>query len=111
MDNKYIIILIAVMSVVTILLRFLPFIIFDHGEQLPKWISFLGKVLPPAIMSMLLIYCLRNINFLEGNHGLPELICILVAIALHTWKRNTLLSIGISTLLYMIITQFLVLPV
>ena len=106
MNDKYIITVIAVMAIVTILLRFLPFIIFDRGEKLPRWISYLGKVLPPAIMSMLLVYCLRNINLLEGNHGFPELICIGVAMLIHNWKRNTLLSIGVSTLLYMIIIQF-----
>ena len=105
MNDKYIIMVIVVMAIVTILLRFLPFIIFDHGEQLPRWISYLGKVLPPAIMSMLLVYCLRNINLVEGNHGVPELICVGVAMLLHHWKRNTLLSIGVSTLLYMIIIR------
>lgn len=94
------------MSIVTILLRFLPFLIFDHGKQLPNWISYLGKVLPPAIMSMLLVYCLRNINFVSGNHGIPELICVGVTMLIHNWKRNTLLSIGVSTVLYMIIIQF-----
>ena len=107
MGDKYIIMVITVMSIVTILLRFLPFMIFDHGEQLPKWISYLGKVLPPAIMSMLLVYCLRNINLVEGNHGLPELICVGVAMLLHNWKRNTLLSIGVSTLLYMIMIRIM----
>lgn len=105
MNDKYIIAVIAVMSIVTILLRFLPFIIFDRGGQLPKWITYLGKVLPPAIMSMLLVYCLRNINLIEGNHGLPELLCIGVAMLIHNRKRNTLLSIGVSTVLYMIIIQ------
>lgn len=105
MSDKYIIMLIAVMAIVTILLRFLPFIVFDHGEQLPGWISYLGKVLPPAVMSMLLVYCLRNINLVEGNHGYPELICIGVVVLLHNWKRNTLLSIGVGTLLYMIMVQ------
>lgn len=105
MSDKYIIMLIAVMAIVTILLRFLPFIVFDHGEQLPGWISYLGKVLPPAVMSMLLVYCLRNINFIEGNHGYPELICTGVVVLLHNWKRNTLLSIGAGTLLYMIMVQ------
>ena len=105
MGDKYIIMVIAVMSIVTTLLRFLPFMIFDHGEQLPKWISYLGKVLPPAIMSMLLVYCLRNVDVVQGNHGLPELMCVGVAMLIHNWKRNTLLSIGVSTLLYMIIMQ------
>ena len=107
MGDKYIIMVIAVMSIVTILLRFLPFIIFDHGEQLPKWISYLGKALPPAIMSMLLVYCLRNVDIVQGNHGLPELMCVGVAMLLHNWKRNTLLSIGVSTLLYMIVIHIM----
>ncbi len=105
MNDKYIIMVIAVMAIVTILLRFLPFIIFDHGEQLPGGITYLGKVLPPAIMSMLLVYCLRNINLVEGNHGFPELVCIGVTMLMHNWKRNTLLSIGAGTVLYMIIIQ------
>lgn len=107
MNNKYIILVIAIMSIITILIRFLPFIIFDHGKKLPKWISYLGKVLPPAIMSMLLVYCLRNIKFVEGNHGLPELLCVGIAILLHSWKRNTLLSIGVSTILYMILIRII----
>ena len=107
MGDKYIIMVIAVMSIVTILLRFLPFMIFDHGEQLPKWISYLGKVLPPAIMSMLLVYCLRNVDIVQGNHGLPELMCVGVAMLLHNWKRNTLLSIAASTLLYMIMMHIM----
>ncbi len=105
MNDKYIMMVIAVMAMITMLLRFLPFILFDRGGQLPGWISYLGKVLPPAMMSMLLVYCLRNINLLEGNHGFPELIGIGAAILMHNWKRNTLLSIGVSTLLYMIIIQ------
>lgn len=105
MNDKYISMMIAVMAIVTIVLRFLPFVLFDHGEQLPEWITYLGKVLPPAIMSMLLVYCLRNINLVEGNHGFPEVICVGIAMLIHNWKRNTLLSIGVSTLLYMIIIQ------
>ncbi|MGN0347464.1 MAG: branched-chain amino acid transporter permease [Lachnospiraceae bacterium] len=103
--NFRILLVIVVMALVTMLLRFLPFLIFDHGEKLPAWISYLGKVLPPAIMSMLLVYCIRNINLLQGNHGLPELLCVGVAMLLHAWKRNTLLSIGVSTILYMVLVQ------
>ena len=54
---------------------------------------------------MLVVFCLRNVDFLGESHGIPELICVAVAMALHAWKRNTLLSIGISTVLYMIIVQ------
>lgn len=107
MSNKYIILVIAVMTGVTLILRFLPFIIFDRGEKLPHWVSYLGKVLPPAIMSMLLVYCLRSIDLTGADHGLPELICVGVAVLLHCWRRNTLLSIGVSTVLYMVIVQCL----
>ena len=107
MNDTYISMVIAVMAIVTIVLRFLPFIVFDHGEQLPEWITYLGKVLPPAIMSMLLVYCLRNVDIVQGNHGLPELMCVGVAMLLHKWKRNTLLSIAVSTLLYMIVIHIM----
>lgn len=105
MKNEYILTVIAVMAIVTCFLRFLPFVVFNRGEHLPKWVSYLGKVLPPAIMSMLLVYCLRNTNITAGNHGLPELICLGIAILLHSWKRNTLLSIGVSTFVYILIMQ------
>ena len=105
MSDKYIIAVILIMAIVTALLRFLPFLLFDRGEKLPRWVSYLGKVLPPAVMSMLLVYCLRNIDFSGGNHGFAQLICVGVAMLLHSLKRNTLLSIGVSTLLYMIIIQ------
>ena len=105
MGDRYIIMVCAVMAIVTLLLRAMPFILFDHGDRTPKWILYLGKVLPPAIMSMLVVFCLINVDFLGGSHGIPELICVTVAMALHAWKRNTLLSIGISTVLYMIIVQ------
>lgn len=105
MSNTYVIMVIVVAAIVTMSLRFIPFILFDHGEQLPRWISYLGKALPPAVMSMLLVYCLRNVKFAEGNHGFPELLCVGIAIVLHSWKQNTLLSIGLSTLLYMIMVQ------
>ena len=105
MGDRYIIMVCTVMAIVTLLLRAMPFILFDHGDRTPKWILYLGKVLPPAIMSMLVVFCLRNVEFLGGSHGIPELICVAAAMALHAWKRNTLLSIGISTVLYMIIVQ------
>ncbi|MCH5303443.1 MAG: AzlD domain-containing protein [Ruminococcus sp.] len=97
--------IIAAMAIVTALTRFLPFILFDRGKEAPKWIKYLGNVLPSAIMSVLLIYCLRNVNFTSGSFGIPELVCIAVAVALHLWKGNVLLSIGVSTVLYMIFVQ------
>lgn len=91
----------------TMLTRFLPFLIFPAGKETPKLIRYLGKVLPPAIFGLLVIYCLRNINFLAGNHGIPEIISIVAVIVLHIWKRQMLLSIAGGTLCYMLLVQFI----
>lgn len=91
----------------TILTRFLPFLIFPAGKETPKYIQYLGKVLPPAVFGMLVIYCLKNVNVMAGSHGIPELIAILVVIILHRWKRQMLLSIAGGTICYMLLVQFL----
>ena len=88
---------------VTALLRFLPFIAFKSKR--PDFILYLGRVLPYAVMSMLVIYCLKGVNILTGSHGLPELIACLAVIILHVWKQNTLLSITFGTVLYMFLIQ------
>ena len=97
--------LIAVIALVTIGLRFLPFIIFSGKRQTPAYISYLGKVLPFSIMGMLVIYCLRNISFSAAPFGIPELPSCAVVAALHLWKRNTLLSIAAGTVFYMLLVQ------
>ena len=99
------ILLVAVVAAVTVALRFLPFLIFREGKSLPGWLTYLGKVLPHAIMGMLVVYCLKSIDLTAAPFGLPELLgCAAVAL-LHIWKRNTLLSIGGGTVLYMILVQ------
>lgn len=98
--------LVAVMALVTAGLRFLPFLIFSEKRKTPQLITYLGKVLPFAIIGMLVVYCLKSISPMEFPYALPELIsCILVAL-LHIWKRNTLLSIGGGTVCYMLLVQF-----
>ena len=87
------------------LLRFLPFFVFGSGKETPKFITYLGKYLPYAIMGMLVVYCLKGISFVTAPHGLPELIAVAAVVLLHLWKRNTLLSIGGGTVLYMILIQ------
>ena len=90
---------------VTIALRFAPFMIFGEGRKTPPLVAYLGKVLPYAIMGMLVVYCLKNITFAAAPFGIPELIgCALVAL-LHIWKRNTLISIGVGTVCYMLLVQ------
>ena len=95
--------MVAVMSVVTILLRFLPFIIFR--KRTPPYITYLGEVLPPAMIGMLVIYCLKDVVPAAYPHGLPELIAAVIVVALQAWKRNSLLSILAGTAAYMAMVQ------
>lgn len=90
----------------TMLTRFLPFIVFS-GKTTPKYIQYLGKVLPGAIFAMLVIYCLRNVTFTSGTYGAPELISIALTVGLHLWRRQMLLSIAGGTVCYMLLLQFL----
>lgn len=96
-------ILVLVMAGITILIRFLPFLIFRKGT--PKPILYLGEVLPYAIMGMLVVYCLKNISFTGASHGLPEILSVLVVVVLHKWKHNTLISIPAGTICYMLLVQ------
>lgn len=89
----------------TMITRFLPFIIFRSDKPTPLHVQYLGKALPPAIFGMLVVYCLKNVSILQGSHGLPELISIVVTICFHLWKRKSLLSIASGTLCYMVLIQ------
>ena len=99
------IITIAAVSLATMLTRFLPFIIFPAGKPTPKFIKYLGEVLPPAVFGMLVIYCVKGVDLLSGSHGIPELISIAAVVLLHLWKRQLLLSIAGGTILYMLLVQ------
>ena len=99
------ILLVVVAALVTMATRFLPFLIFGEKRKTPALVTYLGKVLPCAIMGMLVIYCMKDVAFLSTPYGLPEIIsCIIVAL-LHIWKRNSLLSIGAGTVCYMLLVQ------
>lgn len=89
----------------TMLTRFLPFLVFGRGKETPKYIQYLGKILPAAVFGLLVVYCLKDVNVLSGSHGLPEAISILVVVFLHLWKRQMLLSIAGGTVCYMLLTQ------
>ena len=93
-------------AMVTIIIRFLPFIFFSKGNELPKFVKYFETILPPAVMSVLLVYCLKSVEFTAAEKCIPQLISVAVVILLHIWKRNTLLSISFGTLLYMILFQF-----
>ena len=96
---------IAVTAIVTFLTRVLPFLLFDRGESPPKLVLYLGRVLPPAIIAMLIVYCLRGVSFSTPGGWVPQLLCVAVVVALHLWKHNNLLSIFGGTVLYMVLVQ------
>lgn len=107
MNDTYVLAMIAVAATVTAGLRFAPFLIFGKGRQTPPLVTYLGKVLPFAIMGMLVVYCMKDVSFVSAPFGIPELLGCTVVALLHIWKRNTLLSIGVGTVAYMLMIQFL----
>jgi branched-subunit amino acid transport protein AzlD len=96
---------IAVMAVVTFLTRALPFLLFGRGGNPPRIVLYLGKYLPPAVIAMLIVYCLRGVSFGEASGWAPALIACLFTAAVHIWKKNNMLSIVGGTILYMILIQ------
>lgn len=89
----------------TMTTRFLPFLLFPANKPTPKYIQYLGKVLPYAVMGLLLIYCLKDVQVAAWPHGIPELIGVAVTAALQFWRKNMLLSIAAGTILYMVLVQ------
>lgn len=99
------IVTIGIVVLGTMLTRFLPFLVFGRKKVAPKYIQYLGKVLPAAVFGLLVVYCLKDVNILNGSHGIPEAIAILVVAFLHLWKRQMLLSIAGGTVCYMVLLQ------
>lgn len=97
--------IIAVVVVCTFLTRALPFLVFKDSERIPQYILYLGRVLPMAIMFMLIIYCVRSTTFLQYPYGIPEILGIGCVVLLHLWKRNNIISIVGGTVVYMILIQ------
>ena len=105
MTTTKLILIIAVCAVCTMLTRAIPFLVFRDAEKVPKIVLYLGKVLPPAVIATLVIYALRNTDVLAGTHGIPELIGVLCAGVLHWIWRNSFISIGAATVLYMVLLR------
>lgn len=97
--------IIIAVAVTIFFTRLIPFLFFPKGKEVPPVIQYLGKVLPPAVIGMLVIYCLKAVSFASVSHWAPEFIAVAVVIVLHVWKRNNLLSIGVGTVLYMFLVQ------
>lgn len=100
-----VLILTAVMSAVTILLRSLPFLVFR--KETPPYVAYLGKVLPPAIIGMLVVYCLKDVHWISAPFGVPELVGVACAAAVQAWKRNAVASILTGTIVYMLLIRIL----
>jgi branched-subunit amino acid transport protein AzlD len=97
--------IILVIAAVTFFTRAIPFIVFSNYSETPKYIVYLGKVLPPAVIGMLIVYCVKNVRITEVPYGIPEIVSIGVVALLHIWKRNNLISILGGTMLYMFLVQ------
>ncbi|MDR2545988.1 MAG: AzlD domain-containing protein [Lachnospiraceae bacterium] len=99
--------IIAVVSITTFALRAAPFVIFGSKKKLSSGFTHLSTCLPPAIMATLVFYCLRNIDWYIGGKWLPEIICALLVVILHSWRKNILLSVAVGTISYMLMVQWL----
>ena len=99
------IIMIAMVVLGTMATRFLPFIVFPHGKETPKYVQYLGKALPGAIFGLLVVYSLKSVSLIAYPHGIPEFIALAFVVVLHLWKRQMLLSIAGGTVLYMVLVQ------
>jgi len=100
-------IIIGLLALGTIITRFLPFVLFPNAASAPRYVLYLGKMLPAAAISLLVVYCLKDISFGQAPHGIPEAIAILAVAGLHIWVKNTLLSIAAGTIIYMLLIQLL----
>lgn len=96
---------VAVIAAGTFLTRSLPFLLFPSSKETPRYIVYLGIALPCATIGMLVVYCLKDVNLTAWPNGLPEAIAIVAVAAIQYWKRSTLLSIVVGTLLYMLLVQ------
>jgi len=99
-------VIIGLMALGTAITRFLPFVLFPNASSAPGFVLYLGKMLPAAAISLLVVYCLRDVSFSAAPFGIPEAIATAAVVALHILRKNTLLSVGAGTVIYMLLVQF-----
>ena len=104
-NNTHAMLLILTMTAATMATRFLPFLLLGDKRQTPPFISYLGKVLPYAIMGMLVVYCLKGVSVTQLSSVIPAILGVGITAGLHLWKHNTLLSILGGTVCYMVLVQ------
>lgn len=101
------ILIIAVTAAATFITRLFPFALFGRSKEGPPAIvKYLGNILPPTVIAILIVYCMRSTELSDIGTFVPQLISIVLVVLLHVWKRNNLLSIGCGTLCYMLLIQF-----
>lgn len=98
---------IITMALVTYLIRLMPFVLFGGARQTPHWVEYAGKYLPPSVMGMLIIYSIKDIDFMMYQSSLPVVLAIALTALIHFWKRNNLLSILGGTAFYMLLVQMI----
>lgn len=98
-------IMILALALGTQLTRWIPFVLFPGNKPLPKFVDYLGRTLPPAMMGLLVVYCFKSVSFISSPFGAPELIAAAAVVIMQVWRSNTLLSIGLGTVLYMFLVQ------
>lgn len=106
MNFEHDVLIIILVALFTLATRAFPFILFGRNNEPPKLITYLGKVLPAAVIAILVVYCLRNVSFQTVSGYMPAFIAVIVTAVLHIWKRNNLISIGLGTVCYMFLVQY-----
>ena len=107
MSNLYIFFSILIIALVTVGLRFLPFLVFNNRVKVPAFIEYLGKVLPFSVMGVLVVYCLKDIKFDSMDNFIPSLLGVATTVLVHLWKENTIYSIISGTLVYMVLIRII----
>ncbi|HLW22712.1 MAG TPA: AzlD domain-containing protein [Sphaerochaetaceae bacterium] len=106
MNIRYSLLIVLVTAISTLATRVVPFLLFGTAKQeVPRAISYLGRVLPPAVMAALVVYSVKHISFLDHTLWMNEIIGVIVTAVVHLWRRNTLVSIAAGTGIYMVLVQ------
>ena len=106
MTNTHLLIMVLVAAVCTFATRLFPFALFGGKKQVPKFVQYLGNVLPVAILGILIVYCLKDFEQGNVNYIVPQLIAVALTAVVHLWRKNTLLSIAVGTIGYMLLIHF-----
>lgn len=106
-SNFELLIVILAVALGAQLTRWLPFVLFPENRKAPAFVSALGKVLPPAVIGLLVVYCLKGIQPTVFPHGIPELISVALIAGMHLRWKNSLLSIGVGTAVYILLVRLI----